>query len=358
MNNLKNLIVKNKKYFLYFSVLLIFLYYLFSLLDSDNRQKTITLEKKSLQNVLVKKVNTSKFSKPLILRGHTKSSRTVTLKSQVEGKISSINYIKGESAKAGKEIVLINPEDKVAKSREMEALLSQRKKEYSVAEELFEKGFRSEVKLSESRTKFEEALALFDKSQVELNNTRIMIPFDSFIDESYVELGDYLKKGDEIVTIVDLDPIFLVGYASEKEVSLLNIGQKGLANLSNGQIIQGYINFISVSANEKTRNFKVQLEMSNKDKKVLAGISGEIELNLDPVDSFFIPSSVVTLNEKGELGIKIIEDKKVKFLSINILSDTGKGYWISDNGLSEIDLIIRGQEFVLEDELVIPSYEN
>ena len=98
--------------------------------------------------------------------------------------------------------------------------------------------------------------------------------------------------------------------------------------------------------------------MSNKDKKVLAGISGEIELNLDPVDSFFIPSSVVTLNEKGELGIKIIEDKKVKFLSINILSDTGKGYWISDNGLSEIDLIIRGQEFVLEDELVIPSYEN
>ena len=358
MNNLKNLILKNKKHFLYFSVLLIFLYYLFSLLDSDNRQKTITLEKKSLQNVLVKKVNTSKFSKPLILRGHTKSSRTVTLKSQVEGKISSINYIKGESAKAGKEIVLINPEDKVAKSREMEALLNQRKKEYSVAEELFEKGFRSEVKLSESRTKFEEALALFDKSQVELNNTRIMIPFDSFIDESYVELGDYLKKGDEIVTIVDLDPIFLVAYASEKEVSFLNIGQKGLANLSNGQIIQGHINFISVSANEKTRNFKVQLEMPNENKKVLGGISGEIELNLDPVDSFFIPSSVVTLNEKGELGIKIIEDKKVKFLSINILSDTGKGYWISDNGLSEIDLIIRGQEFVLEDELVIPSYEN
>ena len=358
MNNLKNLIINNKKYLLYFLVFSIFLYYLFFFIAADNKTKISVPEKNDLQNVLVKKIAVSKFSKPLILRGHTKSSRTVTLKSQVEGKISSINYIKGEAVKAGKQIVLINPEDKVAKSQEMEALLNQRKKEYSVAEELFEKGFRSEVKLSESRTKFEEALALFEKSQVELNNTRIVIPFDSFIDESYVELGDYLKKGDKIVTVVDLDPIFLVAYASEKEVTLLSIGQKGSANLSNGQTVQGYINFISVSANERTRNFKVQLEMSNKDKKVLAGISGEIKLNLDPVDSFFIPSSVVTLNNNGELGIKIIEDKKAKFLSINILSDTGKGYWISNNGLSKIDLITRGQEFVLEHELVIPSYEN
>ena len=49
-----------------------------------------------------------------------------------------------------------------------------RKKEYEVAESLFKKGFRSEVKLSESRTNFENALALYEKSQVELNNTKIL----------------------------------------------------------------------------------------------------------------------------------------------------------------------------------------
>ena len=358
MSNLKNLILTNKKYLLYFSIFLILIYFFSFFLTSDEELKTSTPEKNDVQTVLVKKIVAKKFSKPLIIRGHTRSSRIVTLKSQVEGKISAINYVKGEFVKAGKEIVLINPEDKIAKSTEMEALLNQRKKEYSVAEQLYDKGYRSEVKLSESRTKFEEALALFEKSQVELNNTKIIIPFDSFIDDSYVELGDYLKKGDEIVTVVDLDPIFLVAYASEKEVSLLKVGQKGTANLSNGQKIKGYINFISVSANEKTRNFKVQLQISNYNKEVLAGISGEIRINLDPVDSFFIPSSVVTLNNKGELGIKIIKNKRVEFLSIDILSDTGKGYWISNNNLFEIDLITRGQEFVLENELINPSYEN
>ena len=76
----------------------------------------------------------------------------------------------------------------------MEALLNQRKKEYEVAESLFKKGFRSEVKLSQSLTNFENALALYEKSQVALNNTKVSMPFDSTIEDSYVELGDYLKK--------------------------------------------------------------------------------------------------------------------------------------------------------------------
>ena len=70
----------------------------------------------------------------------------------------------------------------------MEALLIQRKKEYEVAENLFKKGFRSEIKLSKSRTNFENALALYEKSQVDLNNTKVLIPFDSIIDDSFVLL--------------------------------------------------------------------------------------------------------------------------------------------------------------------------
>ena len=102
----------------------------------------------------------------------------------------------------------------------MEALLNQRKKEYEVAEKLFEKGFRSEVKLSESRTNFENALALFEKSQVELNNTKILTPFDSTIEDSYVELGDYVKKGDNIAKIVDLDPILIKINVTENEIDI------------------------------------------------------------------------------------------------------------------------------------------
>ena len=60
-----------------------------------------------------------------------KLTRIVIIKSQVEGKVSSKSFQKGKFYKAGSQLVLVDPEDKIAKLKEMEALLNQRKKEYS-----------------------------------------------------------------------------------------------------------------------------------------------------------------------------------------------------------------------------------
>ena len=48
--------------------------------------------------------------------------------------------------KAGSQLVLVDPEDKIAKLKEMEALLNQRKKEYEVAENYL-KGFDQRLNL-------------------------------------------------------------------------------------------------------------------------------------------------------------------------------------------------------------------
>ena len=71
-------------------------------------------------------------------------------------------------------------------------------------------------------------LALYEKSQVKLNNTKIYVPFDSIVEDSYVELGDYLKKGDPIAKVVDLDPIFITINITEKEIDKIKKGQKSI----------------------------------------------------------------------------------------------------------------------------------
>ena len=295
------------------------------------------------------------FSKLIKLRGFSNASRIVILRSQVEGRISSKQFDKGIFYKAGTQLILIDPEDKVAKVKEMEALLNQRKKEYEVAESLFKKGFRSEVKLSQSRTNFENALALFERSQVELNNTKVSMPFDSSVDESYVELGDYLKKGDPIAKIVDLDPIFITTNANEKEISDIKLNQKASVKINN-QIVIGTVNYISKTSDPNTRNFKIQVKINNNKFKILSGLSSEIEIKSIPKQAYFIPSPLITLNNIGEIGIKIIKNDKVKFVPVIILSDNGDGYWIDlkDNNMEEskISIITQGQDFTIEGESV------
>ena len=345
------------KIFLITFLILIFSVFFFL---QDEVKETNELEIKLDKKVIVKKLQKENFIKTLKFSGFSEASRIVIIKSQVEGKVSSKTFEKGKFYKAGSQLVLVDPEDKIAKLKEMEALLNQRKKEYEVAEKLFEKGFRSEVKLSESRTNFENALALFEKSQVELNNTKILTPFDSTIEDSYVELGDYVKKGDNIAKIVDLDPIFIKINVTENEIDNLRLNQKTLIKISD-KSYKGHINYISKTSDPLTRNFKVEIQINNANKKIISGLSSEVIVNLSEEDAYLIPSSLISLDNQGKIGVKVVKEKKVSFLTVDIISDTGNGYWINSNSnknLEDYMLITQGHEYVTEGENVIIENSN
>lgn len=345
------------KIFLITSLILIFSVFFFL---QDEVKETNELEIKLDKKVIVKKLQKENFIKTLKFSGFSEASRIVIIKSQVEGKVSSKTFEKGKFYKAGSQLVLVDPEDKIAKLKEMEALLNQRKKEYEVAEKLFEKGFRSEVKLSESRTNFENALALFEKSQVELNNTKILTPFDSTIEDSYVELGDYVKKGDNIAKIVDLDPIFIKINVTENEIGNLRLNQKTLIKISD-KSYKGHINYISKTSDPLTRNFKVEIQINNANKKIISGLSSEVIISLSEEDAYLIPSSLISLDNQGKIGVKVVKEKKVSFLTVDIISDTGNGYWINSNSnknLEDYMLITQGHEYVTEGENVLIENSN
>ena len=339
------------------SFLLLLSSLLLLLRDDDAANNLIVKETK--KEVLVKKLIKRKFEKKLKFSGFTEASRIVILKSQVEGKISSKFFEKGKAYKAGVQLILIDPEDKIAKLKEMEALLNQRKKEYEVAENLFKKGFRSEVKLSESRTNFEKALALYEKSQVKLNNTKIYVPFDSIVEDSYVELGDYLKKGDPIAKVVDLDPIFITINITEKEIDKIKKGQTASIKISE-KLYEGKVNYVSRTSDKLTRNFKVQIKLSNTNNDIISGLSSEIQIGTKNDSAFFIASSLISLDNKGILGIKVILNNKVSFIPIEILSDVGNGYWIKLKKLIAEDILIitQGSEYVIDGDLISFKFEE
>ena len=343
-------------------ILLIFIFSVGTIILFFKKDKEIvqTNNTEIQKKVEVKIFEKLEFTKKIKLRGFSEASRIVTIKSQVDGRISSKQFQKGEFYKAGTQLILIDPEDKIAKVKEMEALLNQRKKEYEVSESLYKKGFRSEVKLSQSRTNFENALALFEKSQVALNNTKVTIPFDSAVEESYVELGDYLKKGDSIVKIIDLSPLFIQTSANEKQIKNIILNQNATVFI-NDKKVDGFVNYISKTSDPNTRNFTIQVKIENENYKILSGLSSEIQIQGIKQNAFYVPSSLVTLNNLGKIGIKIIENQRVKFIPIDILSDTGSGYWINSRKIkldNQISIITQGKDITIEGEKVMVIKNN
>ena len=189
---------------------------------------------------------------------------------------------------------------------------------------------------------------------VELNRTEVKAPFSGYI-EKIVKPGNFLERGQICATIIQLNPITFVAEVPESDINKVTEGQQVILNLITGETIEGKLTFVSKSASSLTRTFKVEAEIENKNGFIRDGITSEMIIKTSKIKAHKITPSVLMLNDKGILGIKVIRDLEiVKFLPVTILEDSEDGIWVT--GIpNQIQLITQGQGFVEDDQKVLVS---
>ena len=181
---------------------------------------------------------------------------------------------------------------------------------------------------------------------------KVNAPFDGYLETFSVKEGDYLNTGAVCATIIDPDPMRLIGEVSEKEINFVKVGAKAVAELISGRKVEGVVSFVSTSANKGTRTFRVEIDVKNSDRSIRDGVSAQIEIEGDTILAHKISPSILMLGEAGELGIRTVnEDDQVEFKKIEILEDSMEGIWIT--GLPKNTRIITiGQEYVFQGQTV------
>jgi len=181
---------------------------------------------------------------------------------------------------------------------------------------------------------------------------KVKAPFDGYLETFSVKEGDYLNTGAVCATIIDPDPMRLIGEVSEKEINFVKVGAKAVAELISGKKVEGVVSFVSTSANKGTRTFRVEIDVKNSDRSIRDGVSAQIAIEGDTILAHKISPSILMLGEAGELGIRTVnQDDQVEFKKIEILEDTMEGIWIT--GLPKNTRIITiGQEYVFQGQTV------
>ena len=181
---------------------------------------------------------------------------------------------------------------------------------------------------------------------------KVKAPFDGYLETFSVKEGDYLNTGAVCATIIDPDPMRLIGEVSEKEINFVKVGAKAVAELISGKEVEGVVSFVSTSANKGTRTFRVEIDVKNSDRSIRDGVSAQIAIEGDTILAHKISPSILMLGESGEIGIRTVnEDDQVEFKKIEILEDSMEGIWIT--GLPKNTRIITiGQEYVFQGQTV------
>ncbi len=143
-------------------------------------------------------------------------------------------------------------------------------------------------------------------------------------------------------------PIIQGGLA---RIARAELGLSAKVTTVTGQAVDGKVSYISALADEATRSFPIEIELPNKDGKVLSGITASAIVSLGTIPAHLLPQSVLTLNDNGELGVRAVKDGVVAFYAVEIVSDSRAGVWVT--GLPPlVDVITMGQEYVVPGQQV------
>ena len=288
----------------------------------------------------------------IVLRGRTEAARRLELRTETAGKIRQIFVKQGARVRAGDVVLRIGMKDRKAQLAEATALVKQRQLEFDAASKLIKRGYRSKTKVAAAAALLEQAIARKQKIETDISHTTITAPFAGIVENRYVELGAVVDKNMALARIIDEDPFLVIGQISERDIGKIKVGDDARAKLLDGTEINGKIRFIAVIAEPKTRTFRVEIQVANKNKTLREGMTAEIHVAVSKKMAHFVTPAVLTLNDSGLLGVRTITDGQVvRFLAVEIIDDTKDGVWVG--GLpNDVQIITVGHEFVSDGEKV------
>jgi len=302
-------------------------------------------------SVRVAALTASERNATITVRGRTQALHAVDVRAEIEGVVKAIRFDKGQKVRKGDVLCEIDINDRGAKVAQMNAMVAQTGKELEVAQELFKQGFRSKTQLAQTQAAYEAAKAGASTMGIQLANTKIRAPFDGYIDDRYVEVGDFMRVGDKCEMVYAPEPFLAVGAVSEQEVGQIAIGDPASATLVTGQTVTGKVRFVADRADATTRTFRIEVELPNADNTLRDGVSADIRIPVRRVAAFHISPGILVLDDAGAVGVRVVEKGIVHFRPIKIVSDGPDGMWIT--GLPErVNIITVGQEFVNDGEKV------
>jgi HlyD family secretion protein len=108
----------------------------------------------------------------------------------------------------------------------------------------------------------DQAKALLSIAEDDLKKSRLYSPFDGFVTVKDVEEGEYVQAGTPVITVADLDEVWVKTYVPETQLGKVYLGQKAevISDSFPNKTYPGTVTFVSPEAEFTPKNVQTQEE--------------------------------------------------------------------------------------------------
>lgn len=244
--------------------------------------------------------------------GSLRAVQGVDVTTELGGLVAGIDFKSGDHVKAGDLLVQLDVSADKAQLQGLQAAAKLAEINYKRDETLIKKRAISQSQLEQDRSKLDSAKAAVVQQQAMIEKKTIRAPFSGELGVRQVDLGQYVAPGTEIVTLQNLQPVYVEFALPQQDINDVHRDQPVTltVNAYPGIDFHGKINAIDPKIDPQTRNFNLQATIPNTDERLRPGMFAEVEVALPQHPQYVtLPQTAISYNPYGDFVYVLKETK-------------------------------------------------
>lgn len=237
------------------------------------------------------------------------------LSSELAGEVTRIGFRPGADVRKGTLLVQLRDDSDRATLAALRASAVLAAQTYKRDVALNKANAISKVEYDTALANMQSAQGQADAQAALVDKKGIRAPYDGRVGINQVDVGQYVTAGQVLVTLQELDPIFVDFEVPQQQLSDLKVGGKitlttdAVANKS----FVGHVVAFDPKVDPATRNVHVRAAVSNPNKLLLPGMFATVEVNVhEPVRRITLPQTAVVFSPYGDTVFVVVHAKDAK----------------------------------------------
>lgn len=292
--------------------------------------------------------------------GTLKSNESIIVRPEVEGKIKEVRFKSGDSVEKGD--ILLTLEDTVyrALKKEAQAKVELYQGKYNRSKILYERRAGTLKEKEEMEAQLAIAKADLEKANSQLKKTTIRAPFGGVIGFRTISPGAYVRPGEDLVTLDELDPMSVEFRVGENMIDKLQSGKVVQVEIDGfpDNVFEATIDAVDSNIDPMGHSIRVRAQLTNKDELFKPGLFAKVKLLVSAhEDVIMVPESAVESRGNQEYVYRV-EDGKARYTIVKTGGRNGEKVEIL-SGLEPGQTVIVAGQLKVQDKwpvVAVPPY--
>jgi membrane fusion protein, multidrug efflux system len=235
--------------------------------------------------------------------GTLRAARGADLALEVAGLVGRVNVRSGEDVKSGQLLLELVTTDAVANLRQLEAQTALAQLTYERAQRQIAVHVIAQADYDNAAADLKVKQAAVAQQQAIIAKKQLRAPFSGRAGIVTITPGSYLNSGTVIVTLQELDPVYVDFFVPQKNLAQVQVGSNATLMLDAfpGKTFPGTVNAVSPKVDTDTRNVLVEARVPNHDRILSPGMFVNVTFTVGSQQRYLtLPQTSVVYNPYGE----------------------------------------------------------